>query len=85
MWQSLKNFYASFFTDSSLTKLKNSEFEKLSQLKEALDKIGESNDGYQAAKAKYDALKKAIKPSRISTANLINQPLSMGNWIQQRQ
>lgn len=56
-----EELYASFFTDSSLTKLKNSEFEKLSQLKEALDKIGESNDGYQAAKAKYDALEKAIQ------------------------
>lgn len=56
-----EELYASFFTDSSQTKLKNSEFEKLSQLKEALDKIGESHDGYQAAKAKYDALEKAIQ------------------------
>lgn len=56
-----EKLYASFFTDSSLTKLKNSEFDKLSQLKEALDKIGTSNAGYKAAKAKYDALEKAIK------------------------
>ena len=56
-----EELYASFCTDSSLTKLKNSEFEKLSQLKEALDKIGESNEGYQVAKAKYDALEKAIQ------------------------
>ena len=56
-----EKLYASFFTDGSQTKLKNSEFEKLSQLKEALDKIGESHDGYQAAKAKYDALEKAFQ------------------------
>ena len=56
-----EELYASFFTDSSQTKLKNSEFDKLSQLKEALDKIGESNAGYKAAKAKYDVLEKAIQ------------------------
>ncbi|WP_236877942.1 cell division site-positioning protein MapZ family protein, partial [Clostridioides difficile] len=54
-----EKLYASFFTDGSLTKLKNSEFDKLDQLKAALDKIGKSSSGYKAAKAKYDALEKA--------------------------
>lgn len=53
--------YASFFTDSSRTKLKNSEFDKLEQLKAALDNIGTSNAGYKTAKAKYDILAKAIQ------------------------
>ena len=49
-----EKLYASFFTDGSQTKLKNSEFDKLDQLKAALDKIGTSKAGYKAAKAKYD-------------------------------
>lgn len=56
-----ETLYASFFTDSSQTKLKNSEFGNLAQLKAALDKIGTSNEGYKAAKAKYDTLEKAIQ------------------------
>ena len=56
-----EKLYASFFTDGSQTKLKNSEFDKLDQLKAALDKIGTSKAGYKAAKAKYDVLEKAIK------------------------
>ena len=55
-----EKLYASFFTDGSQTKLKNSEFDKLDQLKAALDKIGTSKSGYKAAKAKYDVLEKAI-------------------------
>lgn len=53
--------YESFFTDKSQTKLKNSEFGKLDQLKAALDKIGTANPGYKTAKAKYDVLEKAIQ------------------------
>ena len=55
-----EKLYASFFTDGSQTKLKNSEFDKLDQLKAALDKIGTSKASYKAAKAKYDVLEKAI-------------------------
>lgn len=64
-----EKLYASFFTDGSLTKLKNSEFDKLDQLKAALDKIGKSSSGYKAAKAKYDALEKAIKSIKTINAN----------------
>lgn len=53
--------YATFFTDSSLTKLKNSEFGKLAELKTLLDKLDTSSDAYKEAKTKYDNLEKAIQ------------------------
>lgn len=53
----LSNCGASF-TDSSLTKLKNSEFGKLTELKALLDKLDESSDSYKKQK-RYDALEKA--------------------------
>lgn len=56
-----EKLYKTFFTDNSLTKIKNDMFGKLPELKAALDKIGNKHDGYTAAKAKYDALEKAIK------------------------
>ncbi len=52
--------YESFFTDSSLSKLKNSEFGKLEELKALLDKIDPDSDAYKEAKANYDKLEKAI-------------------------
>ncbi|MBL6537573.1 hypothetical protein JNG37_02300 [Streptococcus suis] len=52
--------YASFFTDSSLSKLKNSAFDSLADLKAILDKMDSSSDAYKEAKAKYDSLEKAI-------------------------
>ncbi|HFI0043666.1 TPA: cell division site-positioning protein MapZ family protein [Streptococcus suis] len=55
-----EQLYSSFFTDSSLTKLKNSEFGKLSELKALLDKIDTNSDSYQISKEKYDNLEKAI-------------------------
>ncbi|HFI0533966.1 TPA: cell division site-positioning protein MapZ family protein [Streptococcus suis] len=55
-----EQLYSSFFTDSSLTKLKNSEFGKLSELKALLDKIDTKSESYQTAKEKYDNLEKAI-------------------------
>ncbi|WP_105144506.1 cell division site-positioning protein MapZ family protein [Streptococcus suis] len=55
-----EQLYSSFFTDSSLTKLKNSEFGKLSELKALLDKIDTNSEAYNSAKEKYDNLEKAI-------------------------
>lgn len=55
-----KQLYASFFTDSSLTKLKNSEFGKLVELKVLLDKMDKNSDSYKKAKEQYDNLEKAI-------------------------
>lgn len=53
--------YARFFTDSSLSSLKNEMFSKLPELKAALEKISASASDYKTAKAKYDALEKAIQ------------------------
>ncbi|MCK4028677.1 hypothetical protein HCC67_00290 [Streptococcus suis] len=55
-----EQLYASFFTDSSLTKLKNSEFGKLAELKALLDKMEKNSDSYKKAKEQYDNLEKAI-------------------------
>lgn len=52
--------YNSFFTDSSLTKLKNEAFGKLAELKALLDKLDKNSDSYKLVKEKYDNLEKAI-------------------------
>ncbi|HIH8004747.1 TPA: cell division site-positioning protein MapZ family protein [Streptococcus suis] len=56
----LEQLYNSFFTDSSLTKLKNSEFGKLAELKVLLEKLDKNSDSYIKAKEQYDHLEKAI-------------------------
>ncbi|WP_105257318.1 cell division site-positioning protein MapZ family protein [Streptococcus suis] len=55
-----EQLYNSFFTDSSLTKLKNSEFGKLAELKVLLEKLNKNSDSYTKAKEQYDHLEKAI-------------------------
>lgn len=55
-----EQLYTSFFTDSSLTKLKNSEFGKLAELKALLDKMDPNSESYKKAKEQYDNLEKAI-------------------------
>ncbi|HFI0237525.1 TPA: cell division site-positioning protein MapZ family protein [Streptococcus suis] len=55
-----EQLYTSFFTDSSLTKLKNSEFGKLAELKVLLDKLDPNSESYKKAKEQYDKLEKAI-------------------------
>ncbi|MGT2755344.1 cell division site-positioning protein MapZ family protein [Streptococcus ovis] len=62
-----ETLYKTFFTDSSQTKIKNDMFGKLPELKTALEKIGSTAKGYGSAKAKYEALEKAIKA--IQTIN----------------
>ncbi|HFI0635232.1 TPA: cell division site-positioning protein MapZ family protein [Streptococcus suis] len=52
--------YKTFFTDESATKLKNSEFGKLEELKKLLDALDKNSDAYKTAKEKYDQLEKAI-------------------------
>ncbi|HFI0563863.1 TPA: cell division site-positioning protein MapZ family protein [Streptococcus suis] len=54
------DLYKSFFTDESATKLKNSEFAKLEELKKLLDALDKNSDAYKTAKEKYDQLEKAI-------------------------
>ena len=52
--------YDAFYTDSNKTALKNSQFDKLNQLKTLLDKLEGSRE-YTLAKSKYDSLEKQIK------------------------
>ena len=52
--------YDAFYTDSSKTALKNSQFDKLSQLKTLLDKLEGSRE-HTLAKSKYDSLATQIK------------------------
>ncbi len=47
--------YAALFTDDTKTKLKNSEFDKISVLKEKLDDL-KGTDFYDAAKKQYDTV-----------------------------
>ncbi|KXT82494.1 hypothetical protein SORDD14_00822 [Streptococcus oralis] len=59
----LKDFndlYDTFYTDTNKTALKNSQFDKLSQLKTLLDKLEGSRD-YTLAKSRYDSLATQIK------------------------
>lgn len=59
--EAFNQLYASFFADSDLTKIKNSEFGKLPELKTLLDKMDKNSDAYKTAKEQYDSLEKAIK------------------------
>lgn len=52
--------YDAFYTDSNKIALKNSQFDKLSQLKTLLDKLEGSRE-YTLAKSKYDSLATQIK------------------------
>ena len=58
--QEFNTLYDSFYTDANKTALKNSQFDKLSQLKTLLDKLEGSRD-YTLAKSKYDSLATQIK------------------------
>ena len=58
--QEFNTLYDAFYTDSNKTALKNSQFDKLSQLKTLLDKLEGSRE-YTLAKSKYDSLETQIK------------------------
>lgn len=58
--EEFNNLYDSFYTDGNKTALKNSQFDKLSQLKTSLDKLEGSRE-YTLAKSKYDSLATQIK------------------------
>ena len=58
--EGFNNLYDAFYTDSNKTALKNSQFDKLSQLKTLLDKLEGSRE-YTLAKSKYDSLETQIK------------------------
>ena len=58
--EEFNNLYDGFYTDSNKTALKNSQFDKLTQLKTLLDKLEGSRE-YTLAKSKYDSLETQIK------------------------
>ena len=58
--EEFNNLYDAFYTDSNKTALKNSQFDKLSQLKTLLDKLEGSRE-HALAKSKYDSLAMQIK------------------------
>ncbi len=58
--QEFNTLYDSFYTDANKIALKNSQFDKLNQLKTLLDKLEGSHD-YTLAKSKYDSLATQIK------------------------
>lgn len=58
--QEFNTLYDAFYTDSNKTALKNSQFDKLTQLKNLLDKLEGSRE-YTLAKSKYDSLETQIK------------------------
>ena len=58
--EEFNNLYDTFYTDSNKTALKNSQFDKLSQLKTLLDKLEGSRE-HTLAKSKYDSLATQIK------------------------
>ena len=58
--QEFNTLYDAFYTDSNKTALKNSQFDKLTQLKTLLDKLEGSRE-YTLAKSKYDSLETQIK------------------------
>lgn len=58
--EEFNNLYDAFYIDSNKTALKNSQFDKLSQLKTLLDKLEGSRE-HTLAKSKYDSLETQIK------------------------
>ena len=58
--QEFNTLYDAFYTDSNKTALKNSQFDKLTQLKTLLDKLEGSRE-HALAKSKYDSLATQIK------------------------
>ena len=58
--EEFNTLYDAFYTDSNKTALKNSQFDKLSQLKTLLDKLEGSRE-HTLAKSKYDNLATQIK------------------------
>ena len=58
--EEFNNLYDAFYTDRNKTALKNSQFDKLGQLKTLLDKLEGSRE-YTLAKSKYDSLATQIK------------------------
>ncbi|MGT2912066.1 cell division site-positioning protein MapZ family protein [Streptococcus cameli] len=59
--EAFDQLYVTYFTDGSLSKIKNDMFGKLPELKALLDQMDPSSASYKTAKEKYEKLEKAIK------------------------
>lgn len=71
------------FTDDTKTKLKNSEFDKISVLKEKLDDL-KGTDFYDAAKKQYDTVAAHITAIKAINALFEKMLLSMVRKFQER-
>lgn len=77
--KAFEDMYKNFFTDDEQTKLANDQFGKLSDLEKLLKKL-EKNKYYDAAKVKYDNLKKQIEAIEKVNSNYESDALVDGSY-----
>ena len=77
--KAFEEMYKNFFTDDEQTKLANDQFGKLSDLEKLLKKL-EKTKYYDAAKKKYDNLKKQIKAVQKINSQFESDALVDGSY-----
>ena len=77
--KAFEDMYKNFFTDDEQTKLANDQFGKLSDLEKLLKKL-EKTKYYDAAKTKYDNLKKQIEAIEKVNSNYESDALVDGSY-----
>ena len=77
--KAFEDMYKNFFTDDEQTKLANAQFGKLSDLEKLLKKL-EKTKYYDAAKVKYDNLKKQIEAIEKVNSNYESDALVDGSY-----
>ena len=77
--KAFEEMYKNFFTDDEQTKLANDQFGKLSDLEKLLKKL-EKTKYYDAAKKKYDNLKKQIEAVQKVNSQFESDALVDGNY-----
>lgn len=77
--KAFEDMYKNFFTDDEQTKLANDQFGKLSDLEKLLKKL-EKTKYYDAAKVKYDNLKKQIEAIEKVNSNYESDALVDGSY-----
>ena len=78
--KAFEDMYKNFFTDDEQTKLANDQFGKLSDLEKLLKKL-EKTKYYDAAKTKYDNLKKQIEAIEKVNSKFESDALVDGSYI----
>ena len=78
--KAFEDMYKNFFTDDEQTKLANDQFGKLSDLEKLLKKL-EKTKYYDAAKVKYDNLKKQIEAIEKVNSKYESDALVDGSYI----